>query len=390
MHLHEPPLAGRLASLLYATAAVGTLLASVFIAEGRAVLVGFGALAGLVAGALWYLPWARLPRAALHAVPVVSLSLLGVFLHSYGEPTLRQGYIFAMVFCWIGLCLDRRSGVFYAVATALMVGGIVGAGLGWQAGVGLGLPIAAEFAAIVALMVWLRQVLARSMAATEQAHGETAARTAELQRLCGVVEGEVRALLRNAAAVSDEADATRQLAQHLEGALGGVADEADRSASAAQAVAQRTAGTSEVVARLAQSSDEIRSVVADVAGLAEQSNLLALNATIEAARAGAAGRGFAIVANEVKELAQQTTAAARDIEAKVAAIAEAVGSATGALDGVTAAVQDIAEHQRAVASAVQVQSDAARSIVVSGARSADGSSAITSSIGTLQGLLPDH
>ncbi|MGD9750722.1 MAG: methyl-accepting chemotaxis protein, partial [Acidimicrobiia bacterium] len=191
-------------------------------------------------------------------------------------------------------------------------------------------------------------------------------------------------------AVSDEADATRQLAQHLEGALGGVADEADRSASAAQAVAQRTAGTSEVVARLAQSSDEIRSVVADVAGLAEQSNLLALNATIEAARAGAAGRGFAIVANEVKELAQQTTAAARDIEAKVAAIAEAVGSATGALDGVTAAVQDIAEHQRAVASAVQVQSDAARSIVVSGARSADGSSAITSSIGTLQGLLPDH
>ena len=68
-------------------------------------------------------------------------------------------------------------------------------------------------------------------------------------------------------------------------------------------------GRKDVVVSLTAAADEIGGIVELIEDIAEQTNLLALNATIEAARAGAAGRGFAIVANEVKELAQQTTAA---------------------------------------------------------------------------------
>lgn len=384
MQLHEPRLAGRLAAMMYATAAAGTLLASAVILQGRLVLLAFGLVAAVIAAGMWILPWDRLPRGFLHVVPLSSLSLLGAFLVGYGEPTLRQGLIFAMVFCWIGLCLDRRSGALYALASAAMVAMIVAGDLGWRNGVGLGLPLLVEFTAMASLMAWLRDLLARSLADATAAQADAAAQSERLRRLHGAVDVEVRSLLDSAAAVSDEADATRRAAMQLQEALYGVAGAAERSSAVAEAAAEQTVGTSEIVARLAQSSSEIRSVVVDVAALAEQSNLLALNATIEAARAGVAGRGFAIVAAEVKDLAQQTSTAAHDIETKVSAIADAVVSATRALDGVTATINDIAEHQRSVAGAVQQQTDAAQSIVASGSRSADGSSEITRSIGTLQ------
>ncbi len=152
MQLHEPRLAGRLAAMMYATAAAGTLLASAVILQGRLVLLAFGLVAAVIAAGMWILPWDRLPRGFLHVVPLSSLSLLGAFLVGYGEPTLRQGLIFAMVFCWIGLCLDRRSGALYALASAAMVAMIVAGDLGWRNGLGLGLPLLVEFTAMASLM----------------------------------------------------------------------------------------------------------------------------------------------------------------------------------------------------------------------------------------------
>jgi methyl-accepting chemotaxis protein len=74
------------------------------------------------------------------------------------------------------------------------------------------------------------------------------------------------------------------------------------------------------IEELERAAREIGSVVTMIAGIASQTNLLALNATIEAARAGEAGRGFSVVASEVKSLANQTADATRDITAQVAAI----------------------------------------------------------------------
>lgn len=78
--------------------------------------------------------------------------------------------------------------------------------------------------------------------------------------------------------------------------------------------------TSQSVDELSEASDQIGQMLTVIEGIAEQTNLLALNATIEAARAGEAGKGFAVVASEVKQLANQTSKSTEDIAERISAL----------------------------------------------------------------------
>ncbi len=111
------------------------------------------------------------------------------------------------------------------------------------------------------------------------------------------------------------------------------------------------------VRSLADSASKVGTIVAMIQAIAEQTNLLALNATIEAARAGEAGRGFAVVASEVKALASQTAKATQDIEAQMGTIQGAtqqsvekiadISRRIAELDHITSSISGAATQQNA-------------------------------------------
>ena len=109
-------------------------------------------------------------------------------------------------------------------------------------------------------------------------------------------------------------------------------------------LAENSAHTAREVDSLAQQAGEISAIVQLIHEIADQTNLLALNAAIEAARAGEAGRGFAVVADEVRKLAERTSKATKDIEALVIGIRDNSNSATDAMEVLSRTADDFSQR----------------------------------------------
>jgi methyl-accepting chemotaxis protein len=151
---------------------------------------------------------------------------------------------------------------------------------------------------------------------------------------------------------------------------------------AASAVSE-AAGATETVAKLGSSSAEIGNVVKVITSIAEQTNLLALNATIEAARAGEAGKGFAVVADEVKQLAQETARATEDISQRVEMIQADTQAAVEAIARISQTIEDVNSYQTTIASAVEEQTAVTSEIARNITEAANGAARIADDIGSV-------
>ncbi|WP_239088189.1 methyl-accepting chemotaxis protein [Planosporangium mesophilum] len=183
--------------------------------------------------------------------------------------------------------------------------------------------------------------------------------------------GGVSSNVQTVAAGAEEMDASiREIAEN--------AHSAARVASEAVGVAE---STNQTVSKLGESSAEIGNVIKVITSIAEQTNLLALNATIEAARAGEAGKGFAVVASEVKDLAQETAKATEDISRRVEAIQADTTNAVEAIGEIGRIIEKINDYQVTIASAVEQQTSTTSEMSRSVADAAHGAADIAGNIG---------
>jgi methyl-accepting chemotaxis protein len=170
---------------------------------------------------------------------------------------------------------------------------------------------------------------------------------------------------RAARAADDAENATQQGEKAMVGMVNGIND-----------IRDEITNTAKVIHRLADDSGRIGEVLAVIHSIAEQTNLLALNAAIEAARAGEQGRGFAVVADEVRNLAQRTAQSTAEINTIIATVQKGAESAVQAIEsgkrsiesgidqvqlagkilgGVTDAVQTICDMNQQIAVAAEEQ-----------------------------------
>ena len=183
----------------------------------------------------------------------------------------------------------------------------------------------------------MAQLVARSQQIADQNRVHAHQLAEVVERTGAIVTGQEQDTLRVASAMEQMTVSSREVGQHAAQA----ADAADSALNLAQhgrevvvqtresisQLADEMVETVQAVSRLEQETQQIGSVLDVIRGVAEQTNLLALNAAIEAARAGEAGRGFAVVADEVRNLSRLSSETAQKMTDKVDTINTAIGRA---------------------------------------------------------------
>jgi methyl-accepting chemotaxis protein len=175
---------------------------------------------------------------------------------------------------------------------------------------------------------------------------------------------------------SAEASAAASAVEELSASIGSISQQLKTTTRlVGTAVLEANVADTEI-SDLAQSAVKIDDIVKIIREIAEQTNLLALNATIEAARAGEAGKGFAVVASEVKSLAVQTAKATEQIATQISTVKNSAAAAVNAIHRNADRMQDINQHTAAVAKSVEEQNAATGEISFNVANATTGTRAI--------------
>ena len=182
-----------------------------------------------------------------------------------------------------------------------------------------------------------------SSSATQQAQA------AEIQRdQTAQVATAMQEMSSTVLQVSDNANKAAEAARQASETARHGGSIVDDTLTRMRAIADSVSATAKKMEGLVKSSDQIGRIIGVINDIADQTNLLALNAAIEAARAGEQGRGFAVVADEVRKLAERTTTATKEIAQMIKNIQDETKLAVGAMEQGTKQVEEgVASTSRA-------------------------------------------
>jgi len=162
--------------------------------------------------------------------------------------------------------------------------------------------------------------------------------------------------MRDAArSASAEVESMAASAEELNASISEVRNAASRVAELSEGAAERTTSSQAIMSEMSGALADMTEIISGINGVAEQTNLLALNATIEAARAGEAGKGFAVVASEVKQLAEQTTKLTETIAERIAGFETRVDQASQGADAIVDEISQITDASMQTAGAIEQQ-----------------------------------
>ncbi|MDO4203897.1 MAG: HAMP domain-containing methyl-accepting chemotaxis protein [Selenomonadaceae bacterium] len=136
---------------------------------------------------------------------------------------------------------------------------------------------------------------------------------------------DINQMTEKAKNVTDNSVQTKKVAEHGEVLMQG-------AVKRMESIESTVTATADVVKKLGENSQQIGAIVETISSIADQTNLLALNAAIEAARAGEAGRGFSVVAEEVRKLAEQSQTATEEIKERITNIQQDTDAAVSAME----------------------------------------------------------
>jgi len=185
-------------------------------------------------------------------------------------------------------------------------------------------------------------------------------------RTMGVVSAEMNdstsqsmkragSVIQNSSEAASNISEVSSLADELASSITEISQQVNHSSRVSADGVQKAAFTQNSVKELSVAADKIGEATGLITSIAEQTNLLALNATIEAARAGEAGKGFAVVASEVKNLANQTGRATDEIQQYIDDIQSATQDTVQRIQDISNSVAEIDQINTSIASAVEEQ-----------------------------------